>query len=316
MTDRGIPNRLCRLDPRTGEITEFMMPTVSDSLHGVTIDPTGIVWTAELTPAAGHESHLNGFDPKTGTFQRYPMDPDHVMGPSVGVNSISTDSKGNIWFTFSTKGQGLGEFDPNTKKISLHKIPTEKGMPYGIDFDREDNPWIAEFAAGKVAKFDVKDQKWTEYSPPSQPAKIRRLGLDPNGTVWFGIYNRGLLGRLDPETGKVTEIKVPSEFSLPYEAWSDYKDSIWFGDGGMGGAIIHYEPKSGSFTYFPTAQITDAPKVEITREGAIWFSPRSADEVGGAVLYPDMTKITTLAAYYRGYSPVTARYGVKANASN
>jgi len=40
------------------------------------------------------------------------------------------------------------------------------------------------------------------------------------------------------------------------------------------------------------------PKLEVTRDGAVWYSARSADIKAIGVLYPDMTKIKTLGAYY------------------
>ena len=42
----------------------------------------------------------------------------------------------------------------------------------------------------------------------------------------------------------------------------------------------------------------DLPKVEITREGAVWYNPRSALKGAVGVLYPDMTKMTTFEARY------------------
>ena len=46
------------------------------------------------------------------------------------------------------------------------------------------------------------------------------------------------------------------------------------------------------------------PWIQITREGAIWYSPRgSRDAPAIGVLYPDMDKITTLGAYYLNGPP-------------
>ena len=57
-------------------------------------------------------------------------------------------------------------------------------------------------------------------------------------------------------------------------------------------------PDDESFTYFPSPQRADMPKIRLTREGGIWYSPRSSQKYPGfGVLYPDITKITTLAAY-------------------
>lgn len=77
--------------------------------------------------------------------------------------------------------------------------------------------------------------------------------------------------------------------------------------GGPGGTTIKFDPRTSEFTYYPAPQVTDQPKIEVTYEGAIWYCPRSAAEPGVGVLYPDMTRITTLGAYYFGVDAPTSR---------
>jgi len=73
---------------------------------------------------------------------------------------------------------------------------------------------------------------------------------------------------------------------------------VWVPDDGQGGTLIKFDPKTEKFTYFPAPQEGDMPKLAITRQGAIWYTPRSAANAAAGVLYPDKTKITTLGAYY------------------
>src|SRR5919205_1437115 len=47
ITDRNVPNRLVKLDPRTGEFREWLMPHPEGETHGLTIDRDGIVWVPE-----------------------------------------------------------------------------------------------------------------------------------------------------------------------------------------------------------------------------------------------------------------------------
>ena len=122
--------------------------------------------------------------------------------------------------------------------------------------------------------------------------------MDSKGIVWFGIYSHGKLGKLDPKTGKVTEYKIPLAFAQPYDAWPDHDDNIWIGDDGQGGTLIKFDPRTEKFTYYPAPQMGDMPKLAITREGAIWYTPRSSANAAAGVLYPDQSKIKTLGAYY------------------
>ena len=116
--------------------------------------------------------------------------------------------------------------------------------------------------------------------------------------IWYGGFSNGKLGRIDPATGKIVEYDIPMAFSEPYDVWPDREDKIWISDGGQGGALIRFDPKTEKFTYYPTPQITDQPKLAITKDGAVWYTPRSSSKAAAGVLYPDVSKITTLGAYY------------------
>ena len=64
------------------------------------------------------------------------------------------------------------------------------------------------------------------------------------------------------------------------------------------GAIIKFDQKTEKFTFYPGVQRGDLPKIEITREGAVWYNPRSALKGAVGVLYPDVSKMTTFEAKY------------------
>ena len=96
----------------------------------------------------------------------------------------------------------------------------------------------------------------------------------------------------------MVEYKIPMYNSQPYDVWPDPAGNIWISDGGMGGTLIRFEPSTQKFTFYPTVQRGDLPKVEITREGAVWYNPRSAPKGAVGVLYPDMTRMTTFEARY------------------
>jgi virginiamycin B lyase len=288
-TDRSVPNRIGRVDPRTGEIKDWMMPDPKGDPHGLTVDKDGQVFWAETVGF-----HLGRLDPATGSMIRYPMD---STGQRKGRgHSPVTDSKQNVWFTV-IGGDMLGKWDRQTGKSTVWKVPTAGAAPYGIAIDRDDNVWFTEFRRCKIGKFEPKTEKFTEYEAPTQPCTIRRLGIDSAGVVWYGGFNNGKLGRLDPRTGTITEIDVPMPYSEPYDVWPDRQDNIWISDGGQGGALIRFDPRARTFTYYPTPQITDQPKLAITREGAVWYTPRSSVKAAAGVLYPDVSVMTTLGAY-------------------
>ena len=289
-TDRSIPNRIGRVDPRTGEFKDWVMPDPKADPHGLTVDAKGHVWFAET---AGF--HLGELDPATGSIVRYPMD---SSGRSKGRgHSPVVDSKQNVWFTV-IQGDMIGKWDRQTGKSTVWKVPTQGAAPYGIDLDKDDNVWFAEFRRCKIGKFDPRTEKFTEYVVPSHPCTIRRLGVDSQGMVWYGDFSNGKLGKIDPTSGKIVQYDIPMPFSEPYDVWADREDAIWISDGGQGGALIRFDQRAKKFTYYPTPQITDQPKLAITRDGAIWYTPRSSLKAAVGVLYPDVDRIKTLAASY------------------
>jgi virginiamycin B lyase len=202
-----------------------------------------------------------------------------------------------VWFTV-IQGDMIGKWDRQTGQSTVWKVPTQGAAPYGIDLDKDNNVWFAEFRRCKIAKFDPRTETFTEYVAPSAPCTIRRLGVDSRGTVWYGDFSNGKLGKIDPKTGTIVQYDVPMPYSEPYDVWADREDAIWISDGGQGGALIRFDQRTEKFTYYPTPQITDQPKLAITRDGAIWYTPRSSLKAAAGVLYPDAENIKTLAAHY------------------
>ena len=298
VTDRGVPNRLVKLDPRTGEYKDYLLPRPTAGIHDLIIDNDGMIWLPEYEGIPEGAVNLNMFNPKTEKWEgRYPLDPDDVVKGLIHAQSLALDSKGNVYVGFIV-GNALARFDRATKKSTVFPLPTPDAFPYGVVADKDDNIWVAEFHASKIAKFDTRTNKWTEYPAIEEPVLIRRLNVDSKGDVWYGVFSGGRLGKVDHVTGTVTEYKIPHEFSQPYSE-VEYEGNIWFSDAGQGGALIKFNPTTEAFTYYPTPQSADQPKIQMTREGAIWYAPRSSQQYPGiGVMYPDKDTITTLAAHY------------------
>src|SRR5438552_13585499 len=233
-TDRSVPNRIGRVDPRTGAITDFPLPDPKADPHGLTVDRQGHVFWAETIGF-----HLGRLDPATGTMTRYPMD---STGQAKGRGHTPVvDSKDNVWFTV-IGGDMLGKGDRATGTSRVWKVPTKGAAPYGIALDAEENVWFAEFRGCKVGKFDPKTEAFTEYAALTQPCTIRRLTVDAQGIVWYGGFSSSKLGRIDPKTGKTSEYDFPMPFAEPYDVWPDRDGILWISDGGQGGALIKFDP--------------------------------------------------------------------------
>jgi streptogramin lyase len=160
-----------------------------------------------------------------------------------------------------------------------------------------------------VAKFDTQTNAWTIFSPPTYPGQVRRPNVDSKNNIWFGIWAAGLrpgkLAKLDQTTGRFTEYTVPMQNAEPYDVEADSQDNIWASDAGQDAAIWKFDVQDQTFTFYPKPQpAADSPKVQVTRDGSVWYTPRgSRNAPGVGVLYPDMDKITTLGAFYKNGPP-------------
>ena len=148
------------------------------------------------------------------------------------------------------------------------------------------------------------------FAPPTYPGHVRRLNVDAQNNVWFGIWSAGKrpgkLAKLDQTTGKITEYTIPRQNATPYDVASGRgRQHLGRRRRQERAAIWKFNPRDQKFTFYPKPQrAADTPKIQVTKDGAIWYSPRgSRNAPGFAVLYPDMDKISTLGAYYENGPP-------------
>jgi streptogramin lyase len=314
LTDRGYPHRLVKLNPRTGEQKDYLYPDGAKlGNHDLIIDRTGIVWAPEH---AGVEpsgpKRILGFNPRTEKWDfQVPGDPDNVIrNDRKWMQSMALDSKNNLYVGW-IMGGAITKLDRATMKTKVYPMTDRGAVPYGVVSDRNDNIWIALWNSGKIAKFDTINEQWTEFAPLTFPAHIRRLNVDAQNNIWAALWNQGRrqgrLAKLDQTTGRFTEYPVPLWTSQPYDVNPDLEGNMWFADSptpDRAALISKFNPRNQTWAFYPKPQFeADTPKIQVTKDGAIWWSPRgSRDKPAIGVLYPDMDKITTLAAFYQ-YGP-------------
>ena len=278
-----------KMDPRTAAWTDYPLPDAKYRGHGLVQDANGDFWVS------GHTAFVR-VDSKTGAMKFYPYHPNGER-PDHG-NTPFIDSKQNIWTTLMWTGE-IAKWDRQTGEVSRFTVPTPYSAPYGMVIDKKDNLWIAEWFACKIARFDTSTDKFTEFVPPTKPCNIRRVFVDHAGMVWYAIDSRGKIGMLDPGTGEMVEYDEPVPFGFPYDIQEDSENNLWIADSGQGGGLYRFDTRTKKFTYFDAVQRTDMPKISVSKENSIWYTTRGGDlkTMALGVLYPDKTRIKTLAAY-------------------
>jgi streptogramin lyase len=300
LVERSKPAGIIRLDPRTGDAQFFWgpktMPDPDIMPHGLTVDKDDTVWWTGANVIVAH------LDPATGLTDQYVV-------PQIGMSgdTVAFTSTGDLWISMMLSDK-LAYWSRKTNSIRYWEKGAPYGRPYGLIVDHHDRPWFIEYHTGHVTTFDLATEKFKRYPIQEQPAQMRRLGVDHKDKIWYGVYGlvgkRGKLGRLDPQTGKTVEYELPFDWANPYDVQADESDNMWMA---MDNHIVKFDQTTKQFTVYPMPMRTDAPKISITREGAVWFEPRSGGNTndygaGAVTLYPDKDKITELGAYYSGRS--------------
>ena len=257
---------------------------------------------------------LGKFDPKTQELAEYPLPActrkqvdKEGEGEGGGGNTIRMDRLGYIWIT----GAALSRFDPKTEKfIAFAEVP----HPYGIDLDKQDNIWFAEWSNnqaatdGRIGKVNINTLKVSIYTPPTttrlaslnkdmpfeegntvthpKAAGTKRIGVDSKGIVWFGEWwggqsgQTGQIGRFDPKTETFKEYPLPDAAPTPYAVGVDHHDFVWY-NSNNDDIIGRLDPKTGAVVEFPFPYSDNGIREIIPdSEGRMWFATPFNNKVG------------------------------------
>ena len=224
---------------------------------------------------------------------------------------------GHIFITPSAQRR-LVEFDPETKKFTLHEM--EEGFyPHTIRVDAKDNVWFTMALSNQVAKFDRSTKKFTMYDLPARSfkekiitknigfifkligwgiplnkwLKIDRVstgapllyGIDitPDGMVWFARLHTKDIGNLDPASGKIT--MIPTPFWGPRRLRTDAEGNLWIVSFGES-LLARYNPKTAKFSMFdlpvkPKGSETPYALNVDKKRNVVWVNGNQSDALYG-----------------------------------
>jgi len=207
-------NKLAKLDPSTGKITEFpdsfTMPDRRADKHTVRVDAKGNLWSSG--------SPLSKYDQETGKYTHFMEVPSSY--------GITFDKDGNVWFCVLQKDGKIGKIDAKTEKVTQWSPPTQ-GTPQRLAIDSDGIVWFGERSGHKIGRFDPKTETFKEFPLPGPSASPYAMTVDKRG-VWYASTDQDLIGRLDPNTGKVIEYPFPHSEAMMREFFIDAEGRIWF----------------------------------------------------------------------------------------
>jgi len=234
-------NIMGRLDPVTGEMTEYPLPENAKP-HSVTLDEDGNAWYT-----GNKNGSIGRLDPETREITVYNMPDAAAKDPHTAV----FDANGILWFTLQQSNM-IGRLDPISGDIKLVTAPTERSRPYGIKADSEGALWVACNGSNCLIKVDPETMALTEYKLPISETTVRRLDIASDGMIWYVNSSQGRLGRMDPETGEAKEWPSPSgPKSHPY-ALAIIDDIVWYNESGVRpDPLVRFDPATETFQSWP-----------------------------------------------------------------
>jgi virginiamycin B lyase len=202
------------LDPKTGEITYYPLPpeynddTVQLNFTGLRYDVDGKIWTKSVGT-----QHVFRLDLASKKWERFhPTDylPDGFK--NAGIYQVMSDSKNNLWMAEFIEGH-LGKIDAKTTKVTWYPIPTPHARARRMQIDDQDRVLVTEYRASKVALFDTKTERFTEYNLPEYTFPYR-ANFDKNGELWASTMHTDRVVRLDLKTGQAVQYLMPTDTNM------------------------------------------------------------------------------------------------------
>jgi virginiamycin B lyase len=211
--------------------------------------------------------------------------------PTRQPHDVVVDKEGMVWYA----GFGepiLGKMDPKTGKTTEYPLPVLKPKTVvgnlDVEFDEDQNLWIAMTFQAAVAKFDRKTEKFQIYKlPPELDGGYREITFvapqhsHVDGKVWLTDAGSYTQMRLDLASGKF-EVFEPFPVPRPniYQVISDAQNNLYLDVMGRQD-IGRIDAKTSKITFYPTPTAHSAPRRGMMdAKGRLWFGENRGNKIG------------------------------------
>src|SRR5262245_7215682 len=268
---------LGRLDPKTGEATEYPVPVhkpgFPTGLLGLRIDKAGDLWLGNM-----YQATIVKFERGTQAFKFWPLPPEQNID-AAQVNMVSPQSShvdGKVW-TQNNGFAGVHRLDLATGKIETWEPFKEapKGEPhniYDVIPDSKNNLYFTDFRQKHIGRIDAKTGEVKFYAMATPSAAPRRGQMDAQDRLWFGEYRGDKIGVFDTKVETFTEWAVPTRWTNPYDVVLDKNEDAWTGSM-LNDRVVRLNTKTGEFTEYLLPRSTNIRRVHVdnsTSPVAFW----------------------------------------------
>jgi streptogramin lyase len=212
------PTGVLKLNPATGEYTDYKSVTKGGEPYGIAIDSEDNVWFSQLqgdrvgyvnakTAEVG-EIVLTKMDEELRAAKEHPEVPNLHFIFQKGPRRMGADPKGNsVWIAQFWAGRFM-KIDIHTKKVTEYKMPWEHSEPYDMVVDKNHMVWISMMNSDRVTRFNPSTEKFTDFAVPTLGTEARFLEVDNSTdppTVWLPEYRTNKLARIQFRAGATAQ---------------------------------------------------------------------------------------------------------------
>ena len=77
----------------------------------------------------------------------------------------------------------LSRYDPAAKSWAVYRLPGDDPRTYSVFVDDRDRPWVSDFGANAILKFDPETEAFESF-PSDRPGAAVRQMLGRPGEMW------------------------------------------------------------------------------------------------------------------------------------
>jgi virginiamycin B lyase len=162
-------NSVTHLDPKSGEIKTFPLPTSGASPSTILLGPDGAMWFCESAT-----NKLGRLDPATGAIMEFAIPDEQARPRRIAIAGQA--------IYFAENSGHLGRFTIDKKTFQSWPSPSgAASQPYGITADQTGKIWYYEAGANQLVRFDPANEKFDLFPMLSQKSNVMAMTRDAQG---------------------------------------------------------------------------------------------------------------------------------------
>ncbi len=257
---------LVKVNPSTGEMTNYSNPYGSNAFFGGVFDGQNIWLVPDLS------EFLVKVNPSTGEMTNYSHSYGGIAGYGNNAFAGGVFDGQKIWLVPNTQ-PNLVEVDPSTGEMINHS--TNNSFLGGV-FDGQ-NIWLVPSSGPYLVKVDPSTGATTNYSNSYGLNNDFAGGVFDGQNIWLVPYNADYLVKVDPSTGAMTNYSH-SYGNYAFRGGVFDGQNIWLVPNNAD-YLVKVDPSTGAMTNYSHSYGDNAFFGGVFDGQNIWLVPNTADYV-------------------------------------